>query len=296
MTHDDRSTAIEKVKWSLKNHEHFCLVSTSLIEAGVDLDFNMVFRELAGLDNLLQTAGRCNREGRKTGCKTYAFEFEDEELRPKSSEFSIKQTFCRNVFNKFSYVTSMEAVLYYFDQLYAYTLNDMNSMDFKKAISNDSCGIDGIGFDFAAYARDFRLIDDNTQPLVIVTDENRKIVKYTKAFNYLTDTPNHKQQLDDMTLLCWAMTKESEKPYIQMFNTGIGFFHFNDGKGAEAERNERERQEKALVSIFNQLAQGKEADWKSYGMDGSTQFYILGVKPNSSRLAIKIFGTTLSEI
>lgn len=113
--------------------------------------------------------------------------------------------------------------------------------------------------------------------------------KYTKAFNYLTSSPNHKQVLDDMTLLCWAMTKESEAPYLQAFGAGMGFFHVQAKDAAEAERAERETQEKALASIFRQLAQGKEADWKSFGVDENTEFYLLGVKPNSSRLAIKLF-------
>ena len=112
--------------------------------------------------------------------------------------------------------------------------------------------------------------------------------KYTKAFNYLTSMPNHKQQLDDMTLLYWAMTKESEKPYIQVFNTGV-FFNLQAKDPAEAERGERETLENELAAIFSQLAQGKEADWRSFGIDKNTEFYLLGVKPNSSRLAIKIF-------
>lgn len=110
--------------------------------------------------------------------------------------------------------------------------------------------------------------------------------KYTKAFNYLTSAPNHKQVLDDMTLLYWAMTKESEKPYIQAFNS---FFNLQPESSAETERSEREMQEKALASIFSQLAQGKEADWKSYGVDDNTEFYLFGIKPNSSRLAVKLF-------
>ncbi len=177
MTHDDRSTVIAQVKKSLKQREHFCLVSTSLIEAGVDLDFDLVFRELAGLDNLLQSAGRCNREGKKQGCTTYTFEFEEEELRTQNKEFITKQSICRRVFEKYKDVTAPEAIAFYFDQLYAYTLADMQSMDFKRAFSNASCGIDGFGFNFAHYAREFHLIDENTKPLIIVTEENRKIVK-----------------------------------------------------------------------------------------------------------------------
>lgn len=176
MTHQDRSETIAMVRKSLESQEHFCLVSTSLIEAGVDLDFDLVFREIAGLDNLLQTAGRCNREGKKKGSKAYAFEFEEEDLQPKRKDFVLKQSICREVFKKFENAASLEAVEFYFNQLYDYTLGDMNSMDFKTAFSTASCGIDGFGFDFANYARNFRLIDQNTQPLVIVTPKNRKIV------------------------------------------------------------------------------------------------------------------------
>ncbi|QNK39721.1 type I-C CRISPR-associated protein Cas8c/Csd1 [Caproicibacter fermentans] len=125
--------------------------------------------------------------------------------------------------------------------------------------------------------------------------------KYTKAFNYLTSVPAHKQMLDGMTLLFWAMTAESEKPYLQAFNTGAGFFSLPAEDPSEAERNERQSQEQALASVFSQLSQGKEADWKGFGIDQGTEFYILGVKPNSSRLAIKIFehnsfGTIMDRI
>lgn len=113
--------------------------------------------------------------------------------------------------------------------------------------------------------------------------------KYTKAFNYLTSSRNHKQVLDDMTLLYWAMTGESERPYLQAFGAGVGF-HFYDDSPEEGERNRREAEEKDLDAVFRQAARGEEADWRSLGLDGSTQFYLLGVKPNSSRLTVKLFG------
>jgi CRISPR-associated endonuclease/helicase Cas3 len=60
-----RREVIKNVKDKLENRETVILVSTQTIEAGVDLDFDMAFRDFAPIDSLIQTAGRVNREGRK---------------------------------------------------------------------------------------------------------------------------------------------------------------------------------------------------------------------------------------
>jgi CRISPR-associated endonuclease/helicase Cas3 len=59
-----RSLLLEDAKSRLRRGESVRVVSTSLIEAGVDIDFPIVLRAMAGLDSLAQAAGRCNREGR----------------------------------------------------------------------------------------------------------------------------------------------------------------------------------------------------------------------------------------
>ncbi|SHF21200.1 CRISPR-associated helicase, Cas3 family [Thermoanaerobacter uzonensis DSM 18761] len=60
-----REKVIEKIKKNLENKEPVILVSTQTIEAGVDLDFDIGFRDLAPLESIIQTAGRVNREGKK---------------------------------------------------------------------------------------------------------------------------------------------------------------------------------------------------------------------------------------
>jgi CRISPR-associated endonuclease/helicase Cas3 len=60
-----RKEVIFEVRSLLEKNEPVILVSTQTIEAGVDLDFDMAFRDFAPIDSLIQTAGRVNRSGRK---------------------------------------------------------------------------------------------------------------------------------------------------------------------------------------------------------------------------------------
>ena len=64
MCGEHRSDKIRQIRETLKANEQIHVVSTQLIEAGVDVDFPVVYRAMAGLDSIAQAAGRCNREGR----------------------------------------------------------------------------------------------------------------------------------------------------------------------------------------------------------------------------------------
>ena len=72
-TPNDRKTIIDKAK-TLKKNKKFILISTQLIEAGVDLDFPIVFRDMCPLPSLIQSAGRCNRNNELDIGIVYFFE------------------------------------------------------------------------------------------------------------------------------------------------------------------------------------------------------------------------------
>ena len=72
-----RMQIINEVKGRLQKGEKLILCSTQLIEAGVDMDFPVVFRELAPLESIIQSAGRCNREGKLDVGKVFLFQLEE---------------------------------------------------------------------------------------------------------------------------------------------------------------------------------------------------------------------------
>jgi CRISPR-associated endonuclease/helicase Cas3 len=61
---DDRIDKIDTIKKKLNNNERVVLVSTQLIEAGVDIDFPVLYRDICSLPSLIQSAGRCNRNNK----------------------------------------------------------------------------------------------------------------------------------------------------------------------------------------------------------------------------------------
>jgi len=65
-----------------KSDRKLICVSTKLVEAGVDIDFDLVYRSLAGIDSIIQTGGRCNREGKRSmKGKLFVFKYADENLK-----------------------------------------------------------------------------------------------------------------------------------------------------------------------------------------------------------------------
>ena len=157
MCPDHVRTTIEQVKTALKHDSNAVVrvVATQLIEAGVDIDFPVVFRQEAGLDSILQAAGRCNREGKMELGTTYVFSLQ----KPLPPGFISQTNNARLGMGKEYDWFSPEAMNAYFKQLYSRTPT------FDKANIKDLLYKPELQFETAA--SEFKLIDDNTTSVII---------------------------------------------------------------------------------------------------------------------------------
>lgn len=149
-----RKRVIEEIKSRIENREKCILISTSLIEAGVDLDFMSVYRELAGVDSIIQAAGRCNRNGEraKEDSIVHIFRWEDKESIPSQRQ-QIDVT--KNLIAEGKDISNLEVVTEYFSRLYHIKGDSLD----KKRILGEFRDEE---YNFATVAREFNLIEENT--------------------------------------------------------------------------------------------------------------------------------------
>ncbi len=146
------------------------IVSTSLIEAGVDIDVPEVWRAAAGLDSVLQAAGRCNREGRLPDLgRVVIFEPEDGKAPPDLEQAA---SVGRTVLQRHPDPQTLEAIRDYFGELYWR----------RGAEALDAARLDGrpfpilasiaerekaLTFPFEDIARAFRMIDETMESVIV---------------------------------------------------------------------------------------------------------------------------------
>ena len=154
-----RKGMLAEIRQRLRDGLPCRVVSTSLIEAGVDVDFPRVFREEAGLDSVLQAAGRCNREGRHPREDSIVTVFRSEDKPPEL--FSIPIHAGRQALDRFEDPASPEAIECYFRELLG--LKGKASQDKHDILPLLSRG----NFPFTEVSRRFQLIDSPTKTVYI---------------------------------------------------------------------------------------------------------------------------------
>ena len=97
-----RSQKLDEIRGRLKNGEPCRVIATSLIEAGVDVDFPLVMRAEAGLDSIAQAAGRCNREGKRPSENSFVWIFTPEDKWKAPPELAAQAAVMRLTADSFS--------------------------------------------------------------------------------------------------------------------------------------------------------------------------------------------------
>lgn len=149
----------------LQDGRRCLLVSTQLVEAGVDIDFPLVLRELGPLDSIVQAAGRCNREGRlgREGGRVVVFRSEEGGLPPGPYTLATKTTGQWLEAGETPDTSDPETMRRYFRTLYNKTESDAKDITALRGELN-----------FPKAARCYKLIDDDTLSVVVAGWEEER--------------------------------------------------------------------------------------------------------------------------
>lgn len=191
-----RSRKIAEIKERLKRNLPTCVISTQLVEAGVDLDFPVVYRSLAGLDSVAQAAGRCNREGLLGKGEVFVFA---PPSRIPAGHLRQAAEIGRSLLTVHgAKAMSLENFQEYFRQFYWMKGDQLDKENILNLLRNDNL----VRISFREAAGKFKLIDEAAQRQVVVRYENEELLArlergqpdrwlLRKLQRYLVNLPRH---------------------------------------------------------------------------------------------------------
>lgn len=172
-----RSEVLDTIRSLLKKGKTCRVISTQLIEAGVDIDFPVVYRALAGIDSIAQSAGRCNREGiLPENGKVFVF-VPEHSAPPGFLRQSVEET--QGVLRRHEDILSLDAVYEYFKNMY---WRNADILDKHKIIEKFAEGVKTCDFPFKSISEQFKVIDNGMQTVIIPYNEKaRKLIVSLRA-------------------------------------------------------------------------------------------------------------------
>lgn len=203
----NRKDVLKKVFLLLEEKKKFILISTQLIEAGVDISFECVIRAMAGLDSILQAAGRCNRNGEFSLRKyVYVVPVFGENLDMLLDIKEGKEIFRRIANeNRYKDFTDKEVLDKYYEYYFFRRKNEMdytvNNYCLYNLLSDKNCGKSNyknrtgqnynhiLSQAFASADDDFAVIENYGEKVVVYYGESEDLI------NRYKQTPNPKEKL-----------------------------------------------------------------------------------------------------
>jgi CRISPR-associated endonuclease/helicase Cas3 len=176
-----RSQILRKVRQLLKDEKPCFLISTQVIEAGVDVDFPIVYRQLAPLDSIIQAAGRCNREGKQDKGNVIIFNMSS----PNPPGYIQATNLTKKILTNYDLNDDILPIIkMYFSNLF--NQNHDGGIDIQKLREN---------YDFPKVAEAVRVIDNQHQISVVVKWGNsEELIAEMQDQKYLTEADWRKLQ------------------------------------------------------------------------------------------------------
>lgn len=209
-----RIKRIEKIK---KEKKRKIIISTQLVEAGVDIDVDVVYRDFAPIDAIVQSAGRCNRNGKKKGAvfvvkltdnngilysrRIYGAVSCDIAEKILKDKEEIEEKEIRNLISKhFNDIKEKKKTSEYFD-----SLCELNFSEGKEAISTFSLIKEEFGKqDFCICFNTAKEIIDNIKELKKKRKEKRKEVRYRDKFKISAEIKDLRKKLESFIITPWV--------------------------------------------------------------------------------------------
>lgn len=227
-----------KIRPRLRDARTCRVVSTQLIEAGVDVDFPVVYRASCGLDSLAQAAGRCNREGRLDSGEVYFFESEQ---RPPPGMLRQAADSGRELVGKYEDLLSPIAIEEYF-QLHYFKRGE-SGWDKHQVLEAVGRSPSSLQFQFREIADRYRFISEATDSIVVpwgkgiqlierLNDMHRPLLRvdYRRLQRYTVSVRDHERKIlieaGALTRLhdCWVLTQ------AHLYDNSLGLrLHRADG-------------------------------------------------------------------
>lgn len=194
MTAIHRRQELKTIREKLQTGEDVIVISTSLIEAGVDIDFPVVIRSIAGIDSIIQAAGRANREGELEIGKVLIFEPSSENGKiPKAIQdlASITKEVIAVLKNK---AFELEGIKMYFNILYN-SSSSSDKLDTENILNEFEVSSSVQKLNFETVAKKYKIMKENTKSIVINnTDESKQLVKEIRGGVFKKESVRKLQQ------------------------------------------------------------------------------------------------------
>ncbi|OIR02079.1 DEAD/DEAH box helicase [mine drainage metagenome] len=158
-----RRDILAGVRHALKTQAPCRLIATSLVEAGVDLDFPRVWRAEAGLDQIAQAAGRCNREGSRPADDSIVTIFTAPDDPPPRDIAQLSAAYARMAARHADHF-SPAALQEYFREVYWSKGGDLDRHHILDCFAADRTGLE---ISYRTVAERFRMIDSGLLPVII---------------------------------------------------------------------------------------------------------------------------------